>query len=357
MVIAPASPVKENDGLRIVGHGDFEMPRLYRLEDNLVAACFSLMKLLPAGAILNDALARGELQPGGSIIETTSGSFGLALAIHSSARGFHLTIVTDSTATDIRLRRQLLLMGVDLRVVTKPHPSGGMQRARLDVLHRCLQKNPNIYWTQQYSNPKNAEAYGRYAEHLFERLGRVDCLVGSVGTGGSMVGTVRRARQLSPQLHAIAVDTCHSVLFGQSDGRRLVRGMGNSIIPDMLDHTQFDSVSWMPAPATFEATRELLRTHGLFMGPTSGAAYQVARWWARSHPDQLVVVTMADAGHRYVDTVYSDKWVKRTLPWPTPIDPEPRQVITPKAGEECWSWMQWSRRRLSDLPVVTADQP
>ena len=124
-----------------------------------------------------------------------------------------------------------------------------------------------------------------------------------------MCGTTTYVRSLFPQCRAVGVDTHSSVLFGQADGPRELRGMGMSLMPANLDHRIFDEVHWCSAPAAYSATRQLHQQNALFMGPSSGAAYLVARWWAATNPDALTVVMLPDEGYRYLDTVYDDEWL------------------------------------------------
>lgn len=336
------------DVIREWPFADYELPRLDRLGPNFYGASFYLMKLLPARYMIQRAVVAGRLQHGGHIIETTSGTFGLALAMLSAAWGFRLTLVSDP-AMDERFLRRLHDLGTRVEIMHEPDPTGGFQKVRLDRLKELLAQDPSAFWPDQYGNPHNPEAYERVAEYLAGRLGRIDCLVGPVGSGGSMSGTVRFLRSRFPHLVAVGVDTCRSVLFGQRNGPRLLRGLGNSLIPANLDHTAFDLVSWVPAGIAFRATRLLYRTHGLYMGGTSGAAHLVAQWWARKHPDAVVVVMFPDEGHRYADTIYHDPWLEKVPGAPVPLPAEPVLVERPSDGEDGWSWMKWNRRTLSDV--------
>ncbi|MGH8999447.1 MAG: cysteine synthase family protein [Acidimicrobiia bacterium] len=332
------------------------LPRVVRLGANLFGAAFTLMKLLPARHILDVAGQRGQLEPGTVVIETTSGTFGLALAMECSLRGHPLILVSDP-AVDPALRRRLRDLGARVVIVERPAVVGGLQQARLDKVAELCRRHPRHFLPSQYANPDNPAAYLALADFLTEALGPVDCLVGPVGSGGSMCGTSAFLRTHSPWMSAVAVDTPGSVLFGQADTPRRVRGLGNSLMPANLDHAVFDDVHWVSDAAAFGATRLLHRRHALFMGPTSGAAWLVADWWARAHPDARVVVLLPDEGHRYQDTVYDDDWLTRhhllrseTLPR------RPTRVFRPEEGVGEWSWLGWERRPISWVngPVAAA---
>jgi cysteine synthase A len=327
------------------------LPRVIRLGPNLYGAAFSLMKLIPARYILRRALDRGELGPDTLVVETTSGTFGLALAMQTALWRRRLILVSDPVI-DANLRRRLVDLGARLEICTEPAPVGGFQAARLQALSGIRQLHPDSFCPEQYSNPDNPESYGLVADYLVGQLGAVDCVIGTVGSGGSMCGTVSAIRANAGDAYAIGVDSHGSVLFGQPDAPRALRGLGNSLLPANLDHRVFDEVHWCTAGEAFAATRRLHREHALYQGPTSGAAYLVANWWAARHPDQLVVVLLPDEGYRYQETVYHDGWLAShgyRLDQPG----QPVEVAGPGLPAEHWTWSRWGRR--SYLDVMSPD--
>ena len=341
-----------NQVARSVAEAD-ELPRLIQLSQNLFAASFFLMKLLPANFILERAKDAGLIRPGSTIIETTSGTFGLALAIHCALKGYHLILVSDP-AVDESLKRRLEQLGAKVDIVTEPAPKGGFQRSRLDRMAQLQAEHPDHFWPSQYDNPHNAGAYAPVAELLVESLGAFDCLVGSVGSGGSTCGTSNYLRLLLRDLQTIGVDTHGSVLFGQPDGKRQLRGLGNSLMPKNVDHTVFDEVHWVSAAEAFRATRLLHQTKALFKGGTSGAAYLVANWWAMQHPDKRVVVLLPDDGYRYQETIYNDQWLHENNLWLTSLPLGPRLVANPiEAGPE-WSRFLWNRRTYEEVMSLSS---
>jgi cysteine synthase A len=325
-----------------------ELPRIVRLGPNLFGAAFTLMKLLPARHILARAATSGRLEPGTVIIETTSGTFGLALAMECSLRGYPLVLVSDP-AVDPALRRRLEHLGARVVIVDRPASIGGLQQARLDTVAELCERHPRHFLPSQYANPDHPAAYEPVAGLLAAAVGPVDCLVGSVGSGGSMCGTASALRARFPWMAAIGVDTPGSVLFGQSDAPRRVRGLGNSLMPPNLDHSAFDEVHWVGAAEAFEATRTLHRRHALYMGPTSGAAWLAAWWWARRHPEASVVVLLPDEGHRYQNTVYDDAWLGNQDLRLDMLPAHPREVAHPDEAVGGWCRFGWGRRPLADV--------
>lgn len=309
------------------------------------------MKLMPARFILENARAQGLLKPGTLVVETTSGTFGLALAMLCRLHGDHLHLVSDP-AVDRPLHRRLTDLGAVVDIVSEPAAVGGLQQARLDRLAAVRAAYPDHFWPAQYSNSGNPDSYARLAKFLAEAVGPVDCLVGTVGSGGSMCGTSSFLRAVFPQMTAIGVDTYGSVLFGLADeGKRLLRGLGNSLMPANLNHRTFDEVHWVTGPEGFFATRELHRSHALFGGPTSGAAFLVARWYAARHPGARVVVLLPDEGYRYQDTVYDDDWLRTNGVALDRLQDEPAVVDHPGEvpGRSCWTRIAWGRRSYEEV--------
>ncbi len=326
-----------------------ETPRLARLGPNIVAAAFPLMKLMPARFILDQAEKSGELRAGAHIVETTSGTFGMAVALLAAARGFRLTLVTAATLIDPAYQHRLGRLGA--KVVALEDKNGdGNQTGRLAHLRAIMENEPRTFWTRQYDSPGNWLSYARLAELFVRSMGQVDWLVGCSGTGGSLCGTGTFLRQLYPHLKVAAVDTHRSVLFGQPVGKRMLRGLGNSVVPANVRHVLVDEVHWVGAYAAYHSAHSLLRNRGIFMGPTSGAAVLVGEWIARTNPEAVVAVIMPDEGYRHANTVYSDDWLASLPGWPCKAVREPETLVTiePRAEWE-WTRFEWGRRYLDDV--------
>lgn len=326
-----------------------ENPRLARLGQNITAAAFPLMKLMPARFILDQAEKSGELEDGVRIIETTSGTFGMAIALLAAARSYRLTLVTATTLIDQSYKRRLEWLGADVMVL-EDKKGDGNQTGRLAYLTQSMKKKPGTFWTRQYDNSGNWLSYARLAELFVRSMGQVDWLVGCIGTGGSLCGTGTFLRQLYPHLKIAAVDTHRSVLFGQPVGKRMLRGLGNSVIPANVRHHLIDEVHWVGAYAAYHSAHTLLRNHGIFMGPTSGAAGLVGGWIARANPAAAVAVIMPDEGFRHADTVYNDNWLASLPGWPCDAVCEPETLFTIEPREE-WEWtrFEWGRAQLTDV--------
>ncbi|WP_406161765.1 pyridoxal-phosphate dependent enzyme [Streptomyces canus] len=331
----------------------YQTPRLIKLGPNLYGVTFTLMKMIPARFILSRAVRNGELGPDTVIAETTSGTFGLALAMQGVQLRRQVILVSDPVI-DARLYRRLSDLGAQVERVPASSAQivGGYQAARLARLAEIKTEHESVFCPEQYSNPDNPRSYSQVAELLMETFGQVDCVVGPVGSGGSMCGTVSYLRSVLPECRAVGVDTHASVLFGHADGPRELRGLGMSLMPANLDHSVFDSVHWCQAWVAHRATRQLHQQHALFMGPTSGAAYMVARQEAQANPQALTVVMLPDEGYRYQDTVYDDQWlatqgyVDEQLPEGPVLVDRPEQVVG------AWTAYAWARRSYAEVMML-----
>ncbi|MFS0788808.1 cysteine synthase family protein [Shouchella sp. 1P09AA] len=336
-------------------YGDYQFPRLSLLKNNLTGASFHLMKLAPAIHIIEKAEKKGYLKKGDTIIETTSGTFGLALAMCAIIKNYKLILVSDP-AIDTNLYKRLRELNVDIRIVEKESNNLGFQELRLEILKNILTENPNYYWPNQYDNYWNTEAYFKISDYISENTEKIDCIIGPVGSGGSMSGIVGRYREkYNPSVKSFGVDTNNSVLFGQQNGKRVLRGLGNSLMPKNLNHSLFDYVSWIDAKSSFEYTRELHNKYGLFLGPTSGAAYGVANWYSEKNPKEKILVIFPDEGNRYIESVYNDSWITENFGLNNFNTNELNSPVRIKSLKEAahyyWSYIEWNRRILDDVKV------
>jgi cysteine synthase len=266
------------------------------------------MKDRPALHMVERAKARGDLAPGARIIESTSGTLGLGLALAGIVHGHPVTLVTDPGLEPI-VHRMLCAYGATVEIVTTAHPTGGWQQARRDKVSELLGAHPGSWCPDQYTNPDNVTAYQSLALELLAQLGHIDVLVCSVGTGGHSAGVARVLRQFSPDLTLVGVDTIGSTIFGQPARTRLMRGLGSSIYPDNIDYAAFDEVHWVAPHEAVWSCRTLASTHHASGGWSVGAVALTAGWVARTGPaDQKVAAIFPDGPHRYFDTVYNDDY-------------------------------------------------
>ncbi|WP_280344035.1 PLP-dependent cysteine synthase family protein [Nocardia neocaledoniensis] len=281
------------------------------------------MKDRPALHMVRRAQERGDLRPGAPIVESSSGTFGLGLALAGLEHGHPVTVVTDPGLEPI-VARMLAAFGARVDLVDRPHPVGGWQQARRDRVAALLAAEPTAWCPDQYSNPDASDGYAGLADELLEQLGRVDVLVCAVGTGGHSAGVARALRRHHPALRLIGVDTVASTIFGQPAGARLMRGLGSNILPANVDYDAFDEVHWVAPAEAVWACRALAATHYATGGWSVGAVALVAGWVARTtDPGTTVAAVFPDGPHRYFDTVYNDTYCRAhdLLTGPPPGEP------------------------------------
>ncbi|MGM1058998.1 cysteine synthase family protein [Saccharothrix sp. Mg75] len=313
----------DTGAVRVEMYAKLEMQNAFAMKDRV------------ARQIILRARRSGELRPGDPIIESSSGTMALGVALVGRALGHPVHIVTDPRTDPVTLAK-LTALGCAVDVVSSMS-AHGWQSARLERLEQLRRELGGAFWPMQYSNPDNPAAYAGLADELLAELDRVDVLVGSVGSGGSLCGTSRALRRHLPELWVVGVDSVGSVLFGQPDTPgRLQSGLGNSMVPANLDQSVVDEVHWLNDREAFAATRLLAREQQLFAGNTSGSVYRVMTHVARrSRPGTRVVGIFADRGDRYVDTVYSDAhWEEHDLG----RRPDRAEPDTVRYGEPVAAW-------------------
>lgn len=270
------------------------------------------------------ARRRGELAPGAPVVESTSGTLGLGLALAGITFGHPVTLVTDPGLEPL-MRHQLAAYGARVEVVRAPHPSGGWQQARRDRVAELLAAQPGAWCPDQYHNADNPAAYDALALELAVQLGRVDVLVTAVGTGGHSAGVARALRAFSPGMRLVGVDSVRSTVFGQPAGERLMRGLGSSIHPRNVDHAAFEECHWVAAHEAVWAARRLVRHHYAGGGWSVGAVALVAGWLARTQgPSARIAAVFPDGVQRYWNTVFSDEHCRThdLLDRPPAADPD-----------------------------------
>jgi len=319
---------------------------------------FKAMKIIPASYIIDTARERGELQAGGTVVETSSGNFALGMAMICNLLK-HPFVAIGDPAIEPAYRRQLEMLGGRVEIITDKKGSQGYQKARLERLYEILETDRGSFWCRQYDNEDNARAYASVGEALSKAVGQRAVLVAPVGSGGSSCGIATALRAAGTDCTLVGVDTFNSILFGQPDGPRKLRGLGNTVMPKNLRHELFDEVHWVSAALADHFTRKLYRTTGHFRGATTGAAWAVARDLQQRYPDAPVIFLSPDDGSRYLDSTYiePDAATHRGQKDPAPRADALYDALIPElidlpdaysAGSE-WARMVWNRMNIHQV--------
>jgi N-(2-amino-2-carboxyethyl)-L-glutamate synthase len=268
----------------------------------------------PAYWILKRAAERGAICDETTVIESSSGNFAAALAAFTRLIGLKFIPVIDpniSGTYEWFLRRTCsAVVKVEDRDDT-----GGFLKTRLRMVQRLCATTPNAFWTNQYANPDAVEAhYQLTAGEICAEFASVDYVFIGVSTGGTIAGMSRRLKERYPGVRIIAVDAQGSAIFGDAPRKRHIPGIGSSIVPPLLSHAMIDDVVLIPERETVAACRELLLTHGLFAGGSSGTVFAAVKRYAtrmRGPTRPTVLFVCADRGTPYLDTVFDPAWTAK----------------------------------------------
>lgn len=249
-----------------------------------------------------DAERRGVLQPGGTIIEPTSGNTGVGLAWIARVRGYEAVIVMPDSMSH---ERQQLLRAAGAQLVLTPGAEG--MTGAIAEAELLRDSTPNSIILGQFSNPANPEAHSlTTAQEIWDDTdGHVDFLVAGVGTGGTLCGTSRQLKTLNPRLQAIAVEPAESsLLTGGTPSPHGIQGIGANFVPQNYDSTIVDHIIQVSTERAMHVARELSHHEGLIVGISSGAAIHAALQLALTPEVQgkCIVAVLPDTGERYLST-------------------------------------------------------
>jgi len=265
----------------------------------------------PAGSVkdrigLNMILAaerEGQIRPGMTLVEPTSGNTGIALAWIAAARGYKCILTMPESMTPER-RKILRFFGAE--VVLTPAPEG--MTGAVDRAREIVAETPDAFMPQQFANPANPQVHAQTtAEEIWEDTdGQVDIFVAGVGTGGTITGVGQVLKQRKDTVRIVAVEPAGSpILSGGQPGPHMIQGIGAGFVPDVLDVDLIDEVVPVTNEQAFDMARRLAKQDGIFAGISAGAA-TVAALEIAQRPDsagKLVVVILPDTAERYISTM------------------------------------------------------
>ena len=290
------------------------------------------IKIKPALAMIEGFEGSGRLQPGGGVIESSSGNLGVALATLCRRKGYGFTCVLDSHASPANVRH-IQALGATTLVCDRPDPHGGFLAGRLEIIREVLARHPETVWTNQYDNEANPEAHVRWtAPAVLRHRPGVSALFAGCGTTGTAIGCTRYMREHAPHVAVVPVDSVGSVTFGGAPGPRFVPGMGSSRRPELIERGRVGAPVLVDEAEAVAMCRWVAHRYGLLVGGSTGSvlAGVLKSAQARS-PGPEVVAISADSGERYLQTVYDDDWVRETFPQVLRPDAFPPDALEPAA--------------------------
>lgn len=258
------------------------------------------LKDRPIRRILEDAERAGELKPGDTLIEATSGNTGMAVAWIAAIKGYRALLVM-SEIQSVERRRILQAFGAELILTPAAEGTAGARRR----LKEILEAHPEYFYVGQHVNPSNPQAhYHTTGPELWaDTDGQIDLLVAGLGTGGTLCGGGRYLKEQNPEVRLIAIEPAQAPYISQGifNPHRMM-GTAPGFVPDTVDEDILDEFFLVSEEEAFAACREIAETEGLLVGITSGASAHAARQLAQQpeNEDKLIVCVFADTGERYM---------------------------------------------------------
>jgi len=318
-----------NNVLELIGNTP--LIRLNKITSNLSGNFFAKVEGFNPGHSTKDRIAlyiieeaerKGILNPGDTIIETTSGNTGFSLAMVSILKGYECILAVSSKSSKDKID-MLKTMGAKV-YVCPAHVSADDPRSYYQVAKKIHSEIKSSVYINQYFNELNIDAHYKSTgpEIWKQTAGKVTHLVACSGTGGTISGIARFLKERNKDVKVIGIDAYGSVLKKYHETREFdvseiypyrIEGLGKNLIPTATDFDNIDKFIKVTDESSAHTARELAKTEGLFVGYTSGAAMQGLKQLDENgefNEDSVVVVVFPDHGSRYMSKVYSDDWMK-----------------------------------------------
>jgi cysteine synthase A len=296
--------------------GNTPLVRLNRVTEGLGATVLAKLEFYNPSASVKDRLGiaivdaaekSGELKPGGTIVEATSGNTGIALAMVGAARGYSVVLAMPETMS---VERRMLLRAYGAELVLTPGSSG--MRGAVEAAEEIVASRPGAVLARQFANAANPAIHRATTgpEIWADTDGTVDILVAGIGTGGTITGAGNYLKEQKPELTVVAVEPEESaILTGGAPGPHKIQGIGANFVPEVLDRDVYDEVIDVNIEQSVSMARRLAAEEGILAGISSGATVEAAVQLAgrRENAGKTIVVIVASFGERYLSTVlYED---------------------------------------------------
>jgi cysteine synthase A len=258
-------------------------------------------------SIVDAAEASGDLPPGGTIVEATSGNTGIALAMVGAARGYQVVLAMPETMSK---ERRALLRAFGAELVLTPGAEG--MKGAVARAEQIAAERPGAVLARQFANEANPAIHRRTtAEEIWaDTDGQVDIFVAGIGTGGTITGVGQVLKERKPDVKVVAVEPAESpILNGGQPGPHKIQGIGANFVPEILDTSVYDEVVDVDAETSVRVARETAKQEGILVGLSSGAAIHAAVEIAKrpENAGKTIVVIVPSFGERYLTSIlYSD---------------------------------------------------
>jgi cysteine synthase A len=270
----------------------------------------------PAIWILEHAMRTGALRPGAVVIESSSGNMGIGLAQACRYHGLRFICVIDPKTTELNLK-VLRAYGAEIDLVLEPdRESGEFLPARLRRVQELLDQIAGSFWPNQYANTRNSDAHYHTMHEVATALGgKVDFLFLPTSTCGTLRGCSEYIRQNGLRTRVVAVDAFGSLIFSDVQAKRMIPGLGAGLRPPLCETSLVDDCVHVTDRDCVAGCRRLMEREAIFAGGSSGGVLSAVESFGERIPDGAVVVAiLPDRGERYLDTIFSDEWIREHLP-------------------------------------------
>lgn len=308
--------------------GNTPLVRLNSVTEGLKANVWAKVEYLnPGGSvkdrialkIVEDAEARGDLKPGGTIVEGTSGNTGAGLAMVAAIKGYKCIFVMPDKQSEEK-RAALRAYGAKV-VITPTNVEPEDPRSYYSVSKRLAVETPGGFYANQYHNPSNPQAhYEMTGPEIWDQCGEeLDVFIGGLGTGGTISGTAKYLKEKNPNLKVVGVDPVGSLYYDYFKTGQLTpafsyltEGIGEDFLPSTMDFGVVDDVVRVSDAESMHMTRRVSREEGIFVGVSCGAAVAGALKWIKQNDAEglNVMILLPDSGSRYLSKVYNDQWMQ-----------------------------------------------
>jgi N-(2-amino-2-carboxyethyl)-L-glutamate synthase len=264
--------------------------------------------------IIQEAFKSGHINSETIIIESTSGNMGVGLAQICKYFGLRLILVVDPLI-NAATKKLLEIYGAEIHIVHQADESGTYLGARLAHINELQEKYTNSFWTNQYSNPNTLLAHQRTIGELVSQISQpLDYLFMATSTCGTVMGCAQEIKRRNLTTKVIPVDALGSKIFSDQSGIRKIPGMGASRKSDFLDSSILEKPIHIDDLGSIEGCRKLMDREAILAGGSTGAVVTaIGKSIAQLPTNASIAFIIADRGERYLDTIYSEKWVKENI--------------------------------------------
>ena len=307
--------------------GNTPLVKLNRIGAHTKATIYAKLEYMnPGGSvkdrvafqIVQDAEESGELRPGGTIVEATSGNTGMGLALAAALRGYKCVFVMPDKMSDEKIK-SLRAFGARV-VITPTNVEPDDPRSYYSVSRRIADETPGSFYANQYHNQSNPKAhYLTTGPEIWSQLnGKVDAFVSAAGTGGTISGVGKYLKEQNPDVRIVAADPIGSVYYDYFNTGRLppahsykVEGFGEDFLPTTMHFNHVDEVIRVTDAECFQYARDLVRSEGIYTGGSSGGALAASVKLAERLDTEMNIVTvMCDSAARYLSKIFDDEWMR-----------------------------------------------